>query len=127
VDLNGLNMGYIFSNVSVQANKLTKWRAIMSSITYEQFLKEDDKTQVSAFTFYDKEFVKCSKARKALNKTLETNYRAVYRNRLHVKDSNYNWKEDHVDWDGEQFFAVTASGKLLSFTNSEWGGVELAK
>lgn len=99
----------------------------MSAMAYEQFLKEDDKAQVSAFIFYDDEFVKCSKAKKALNKTLETNYRAVYRLRRHVKDANYDWKEGDIDWDGEKFFAVTASGKVLSFINSEWGGVEFAK
>lgn len=93
----------------------------MSTLSYEEFLKANDKTQVSSFSCEGDEFIKCTKAKKALNKTLETNYQAVYRERRCVKDSNYLWKEDDVDWDGEHFFAVTASGKVLSFRNSEWG------
>lgn len=79
-----------------------------------------DFTNVLAFTDNGYVFKKDSHACKSLNKTLETEYKSVYRQSDQIKNK---WKTDNISWDSEQFHVVTAKGKLLSFYNSEWGGV----
>lgn len=56
----------------------------------------------------------------SLNKTLETEYVAVYR---YANAYKRQWRADAVDWSTENFVVVTKTGRLLIFTNSEWGGV----
>lgn len=92
-------------------------------ISYEEFLKNPD--DVWEFRHqYSGVYKKDNRARQSLNNTLETNYVAVYRNENKYKDQ---WKRNCIDWDGEVFYIVTASGKILQLMNSEWGGVGVAK
>lgn len=65
-------------------------------------------------------FKKDNRARTSLNKTLETNYRAVFRSEKVYKTQ---WKSGSIDWSGEKFYVITEKGKILRFSNSEWGGV----
>lgn len=65
-------------------------------------------------------FKKDNRARASLNKTLETNYRAVFRHESVYKDQ---WKSGGINWSGEDFYALTEKGRILHFSNSEWGGV----
>ena len=65
-------------------------------------------------------FKKDNRARTSLNKTLETNYRAVFRGEKVYKEQ---WKSGSIDWSGEDFYAITEKGRVLYFSNSEWGGV----
>lgn len=91
--------------------------------SYEDFLKNPQDVQEFRHV-YDGVYKKDNRARQSLNNTLETNYVAVYRNENKYKDQ---WKKDHIDWDGETFHIVTASGKILHHMNSEWGGIGVAK
>lgn len=79
-----------------------------------------DFTDVLEFTDGYSTYVKDNRARASLNKTLETNYKAVYR---HNDVYKRQWRQNDIDWDGEKFYVVTTSGKVLEFINSEWGGV----
>jgi len=76
-----------------------------------------DFTDIIEFTDGYSVFKKDNRAKASLNKTLETNYKAVYR-----KDSSYKsqWKSSSIDWSGEKFYAVTQKGKVIEFSNSEW-------
>lgn len=98
----------------------------MTTPTHAEFLNTEDKTEIHNFFYYGDEFVKCNKAKRALNKTLETDYKAVYRKKSTIKNAG-DWKVDDVDWDGEEFFVITAADRVLMFTNSEWGGVGISK
>lgn len=84
---------------------------------------EDIKDFTDIIEFEDNGYVfkKDNRARASLNKTLETNYRAVYRQ---ASEYDRQWKAGDISWCGEQFHAITEKGKLLSFYNSEWGGVD---
>ncbi|MNZ59910.1 hypothetical protein D3C78_779640 [compost metagenome] len=66
-------------------------------------------------------FARCEESLQALNKTLETSFVAVFRNRV----APTAWKDGNVSWDGEDFYVLTASGRVMAFYNSEWGGVEV--
>ncbi len=83
-----------------------------------------DFTDIVEFTYLGCDYKKDSRAKESLNKTLETAYKAVYRQEASYKRQ---WKSDNISWDSETFFVLTASGKLLCFTNSEWGGALAAK
>jgi len=59
---------------------------------------------------------------RVLNATLETNYKAVYRVDISMK--NNEWSKGNINWDCDNFYIVTAKGVILHHTNSEWGGIE---
>jgi hypothetical protein len=94
-------------------------------VTLEEFKNIEDKNSVDSISYYTDTLVKCNKSRKALNKTLETNFKSVYRKKFYVE--NNKWSENDIGWDAEDFVVVTPSDKVLFFTNSEWGGVEIPK
>lgn len=97
----------------------------MGQIQFEEFMSQEDKKEISSFSFEGDEFHQCGKSRKTLNKALETNYQAVFRKKNDIRHSD--WKGEDIELSGEEFFVVTASGRVLRFWNSEWGGVGLAK
>lgn len=76
-----------------------------------------DFTDVLEFTDGYHVYKKDNRARTSLNKTLETCYKAVYR-----QESAYTkqWKSGDIDWSGEEFWVVTAKGRTVRFHNSEW-------
>ena len=82
----------------------------------------EDFTDVLEFTDGYYKFKKDNRARASLNKTLETNYKAVYR-----QDTSYKtqWKAEDVNWSCETFFAVTEKGRLIEFKNSEWASLKV--
>lgn len=82
-----------------------------------------DFSEVNEFgvEYYRQRWIRDAVALAALNETLETNFQMVFREEDYF--SRHQWKPYDIDWDAEHFFVVTASGKLLQFTNSEWGGV----
>lgn len=80
-----------------------------------------DFTDIVEFTDGYDTYKKDNRARTSLNKTLETNYKAVYRKETSYKEQ---WKESKIDWSGEEFWAVTAKDRLLRFSNSEWAWFE---
>jgi len=86
---------------------------------YEEFLNNPE--GVIEFKHPWGVFRKDNKSRTAINKTLETEYKAVYR-----RDGNKAWNEGNIEWDGEIFFILTRKGKILCHTNSEWGGIGIA-
>ena len=94
-------------------------------VTLEEFKNVEDKGSIDSISYYDSVLVKCNKSKNALNKTLETNFKCVYRTKLNIE--NNPWKENNIDWDAEYIVVVTASNKVLFFTNSEWGGVGIPK
>lgn len=88
-------------------------------IDYNEFLKNPE--DVLEFKHPYGVFKKDNKARTVLNSTLETNYKAVFRLKGAV------WQKDDIDLSGEEFYIVTAKGKILHHTNSEWGGIGTAE
>lgn len=92
-------------------------------ITCEEFLKNPQNV-LEFRTRYDGVFKKDNRARASLNATLETNYVAVFRTEENYKGQ---WKKDNIDLSGEQFYIITAKGKVLYHTNSEWGSIGVAK
>ncbi len=93
-------------------------------ISYNDFLTTTDPQEIHEFKHTCGVFKKDNRARASLNKTLETTYKAVYR--LESKYKSSQWSADDIDLSGEDFYIVTASGKILSHTNSEWGGIGVA-
>ena len=89
-------------------------------IEYNDFIK--DPADVWEFSLHDSRYKRDGKALKALNTTLETEYKALFR-----KTYTGEWCKGNIDWDGERFFVITKKGVVLEFTNSEWGGVGVAK
>lgn len=71
------------------------------------------------------EFKRCQKSCKALSSVMGVEFKAVYRRKLAI--DNCAWNNVDINWDGEMFFAVNPKGKVISFTNSEWGGVGVEK
>jgi hypothetical protein len=59
----------------------------------------------------------------SMNTIFETNFVAVYRSKEFENRNVFDHR--HIDFDCETFFVVTKSGKVLSFSNSEWGGVDV--
>jgi hypothetical protein len=92
--------------------------------SYEDFIKEPTSDLVEFRHQYMGVFKKDNRARQSLNNTLETKYIAVFRNENKYK---HQWKKDDIDWDGETFYIVTAKGRVLEHTNSEWGGIGVAR
>lgn len=72
-------------------------------------------------------FKRCQKSCKALSSVMGVEFKAVYRHERHVTNNSDRWSDTTVNWDGEMFFAVNPKGKVISFTNSEWGGVGVEK
>jgi hypothetical protein len=91
-------------------------------ISYEDFLKEPQGV-LEFRTKYNGVFKKDNRACRSLNNTLETEYVAVYR---HEESYSKQWKTDNIDWDAEEFYILTAKGKILHHMNSEWGGIGVA-
>lgn len=57
----------------------------------------------------------------ALSKTMGVDFKAVYR---HDRERAGNtWVEGDINWDAETIYAVNPKGKVIIFSNSEWGGV----
>lgn len=92
-------------------------------ISYDEFIKNPG--DVVEFKHAYGVFKKDNRARASLNKTLETSYKAVYR--LESKYKNSQWSADDLDLSGEEFYVITSTGKILHHTNSEWGGIGIAK
>lgn len=57
-----------------------------------------------------------------LNRTLETEYVAIYKEKSNSFEDSV---VDDVSFDSKNFYVITKNGKLLHFSNSEWGGVQL--
>lgn len=93
-------------------------------MTFENF-KSNPKTD-SVFDFYEKTFEPCPNSNKALNENLETEYQMTFRC-AESKTFNPEWNSDKIDWDCEEFFVLTKSGRILYFTNSEWAAFEVQK
>lgn len=72
-------------------------------------------------------FKRCNKSCLALSKVMGVDFKAVYRNANTLLTSSNAWTEDSVDWDSETIYAVNPKGKVISFSNSEWGGVGRVK
>jgi hypothetical protein len=94
-------------------------------ISYNDFLTATDPQNIPEFKHSYDVFKKDNRARTSLNKTLETSYKAVYRRESKYKSPQ--WSADDINLSGEDFYIVTANGKILSHTNSEWGAIEVAK
>lgn len=92
-------------------------------ISYEDFLKNPQ--DVVEFQHQYGVYRKDNRARASLNATLETNYVSVFRHEREYKAGQ--WTKDNIDLSGEEFYIVTAKGKILHHTNSEWGGIGVAK
>lgn len=58
-----------------------------------------------------------TRAKYSLNKTLDTEFVAVYREEEHY---NRQWKADDLSWDTEHVLLVTKRGKVICMFNSEW-------
>lgn len=89
-------------------------------IEFNDFLKNPE--DVLEFRHAYGVFKKDDKARSSLNKTLETEYRAVYR-----LEGATPWEDGNIDWDGETFYILTKKGRVLHHANSEWGGIGVAQ
>lgn len=63
----------------------------------------------------------------ALSRTMGVDFKAVYRHERELESDHKAWKDGDVNWDGETFYAVNPKGKVIVFSNSEWGGVGRAK
>lgn len=81
-----------------------------------------DFTDVLEFTDGYYKFKKDNRARATLNKVLETNYKAVYRQETCYKDQ---WNAGNIDFSGETFYVLTERGRLIEFKNSEWAWIEV--
>lgn len=58
------------------------------------------------------------RAKHSLNKTLDTDFIAVYRD---VEEyARGQWEADKLDWSGENVYLVTRRNKVLHLVNSEW-------
>jgi hypothetical protein len=88
----------------------------------QTFTEIKDFTDVLEFTDGYYKFKKDNRARASLNKTLETNYKAVYRQDTCYKDQ---WKNECIDFSGETFYVVTENGRLIEFKNSVWAWIEV--
>lgn len=67
-------------------------------------------------------YVRDTKARKILNKLLGSSFVAVFRTRNEMDKTSY--KEGEFDLDNEHIYCVRPDGKVILFTNSEWGGIQ---
>lgn len=72
-------------------------------------------------------YKRCKDSCEALNRTLGSQFKAVYRQENVLKHTVNSWEAGCVNWDGETFYAVNPKGKVISFSNSEWGGVGFEK
>lgn len=70
-------------------------------------------------------FKRCADSCLALSRTMGVDFKAVYRS--DIERMNNTWVDGNIDWDGERFYAVNPKGKVISFSNSEWGGVGRVK
>lgn len=63
------------------------------------------------------------KAKKRLNEILGSNFLAVYRNE--DRCGKLSSIKTQFDLDCETIYCVRSDGKVISFRNSEWGGIGL--
>lgn len=64
------------------------------------------------------------KAAKALSAMLETKFIGCWREVGEYSSANRNkMTKTNVEFDGERFYTLSASGKVLTWNNSEWGGI----
>lgn len=66
-----------------------------------------------------------NRAKHSLNKTLDSDFIAVYR-----QEEDYiagQWGEGKLDWSTERVYVVTKRGNVVMFTNSEWACFEKVK
>ncbi|MNQ25268.1 hypothetical protein D3C85_384830 [compost metagenome] len=80
-----------------------------------------DFTDVLEFSADYYVYKKDNRARSSLNKTLETNYKAVYRKETSYKSQ---WKQNDIDFSGETFYVITEKGRILRFGKSEWADIK---
>lgn len=73
---------------------------------------------------YGQMFKKDNRARASLNKTLDTNFKAVFRSQFAYSEQ---WKAGDVDWCGETVYVLTHKDKVVRFTNSEWASFKGVK
>jgi len=62
-----------------------------------------------------------NRAKKVLNKTMDTDFIAVYRGYDYYSEQ---WKGDSISWDAEHVYIVTSKRKLIGMYNSEWASIE---
>lgn len=96
----------------------------MTIMNFDDFKKNPQKD--STFSFHGEIFVPCKKSCDSLNQTLYTSYKIIFRSQTFIK-MNEEWKKGNINWDCEDFFALTASGKIIRFNNSEWAGFTIEK
>lgn len=82
---------------------------------------KEDYTNVLFFKDDYYVYVRDTKARKVLNKLLGTSFVAVYRTRTEIDKTSYS--EESFDLDNEHIYCVRPDGKVILFTNSEWGAI----
>lgn len=63
----------------------------------------------------------------ALSKTMGVDFKAVYREAGAIERNHNTWEDGKVNWDCETIYAINPKGKLIKFTNSEWGSVGRVK
>lgn len=73
---------------------------------------------------YDRVYKRDQRALASLNKTLETDYKAVYRTDYNYKSQ---WKANDIDLDCGDVYVVTKSNRLLHLNNSEWFFIDEVK
>jgi hypothetical protein len=73
-------------------------------------------------------YKRCKDSCLALSRTMGVDFKAVYRYAPLLEGDRPNrWTDTDVNWCGETFYAVNPKGKVIVFSNSEWGGVEHVK
>lgn len=82
---------------------------------------KEDYTDVHFFSDDGIVYVRDTKARKILNKLLGSSFVAVYRTRNEIDKTSYS--EESFDLDNEYIYCVRVDGKVILFTNSEWGSI----
>lgn len=81
----------------------------------------NDYTDVHFFSDDGSVYVRDTKARKIINKLLGSSFVAVYRTRNEIDKTSYS--EESFDLDNEHIYCVRPDGKVILFTNSEWGSI----
>ena len=73
---------------------------------------------VNTFNDGHETFKKDTRAKNSLNKLLNTDFKAVYRQEGNYK--KFQWKHNKIDCCGEKFYVVTSKDKVVEMFNSEW-------
>lgn len=77
--------------------------------------------------YLDGVFKRDTASRDALSKVMGFDFKAVYRHSRAIKDDNNKWTPKNIDLDCETIYAVNPKGRVIRFTNSEWGGIEVVE